>query len=61
MSSAVFEEKKSLLTITTVKTKSYLRRDRMLKIGRIPKKLQKFFKPLRGKFYDEAGQKDGGR
>jgi hypothetical protein len=54
MSSTVFKEKRPLLTITTVKIKSYLRRDRMLKIGRIPKKLQKFFKPLRGKFYDEA-------
>jgi len=26
----------------------------MFKIGRIPKKLREFFRPLQGKFYDKA-------
>jgi hypothetical protein len=41
-------------TITFWKTISYRRRGRMITIGKIPKKLQRFFRPLKSSFTQRA-------
>ena len=48
------KQKWPTLTIRLVVTRAYHRRGHMIKIGRIPKKLQSFFKPIRDHFTQRA-------
>jgi len=52
----IIKQKRSARTITVVETINYRRADRMVTIGKIPKKLQGFFKPLKRHFYQRPWQ-----
>jgi hypothetical protein len=52
----IIKQKRPSQTIRLVKTTNYRKRGRMVTIGKIPKKLQSFFKPLKRHFYQRPWQ-----
>ena len=50
----IIEQKRPTQTITVLETTSYRRRGRMVTIGKIPRKLQRFFTPLKNHFNQRA-------